>query len=171
MGYGYCGITIHQEIFINDIENATIKPNKQKKPNSNNNSINNKSYNNNNFFTPIQKLYIALDLALPIYHLHQFNNNTTTTKEEDNKNEEENVVVVRIVHNDIQLSQYLYTKNNNIKLNDFNRAEILFIQNNNKKNYCTFYNGKVYGRVSFVFCFFYVLYINFLFFKVSFTKK
>lgn len=54
-----------------------------------------------------------------------------------------------IVHDDIQLCQYLWTEENGIsvKLNDFNRAEIMLWDETAGK-YCRYKNGRGHGDVS-----------------------
>ena len=54
-----------------------------------------------------------------------------------------------IIHDDIQLSQFLWTDGTKtaVKLNDFNRAEVMLWDEENQE-YCTFCNGKGGGDVS-----------------------
>jgi serine/threonine protein kinase len=54
-----------------------------------------------------------------------------------------------IVHDDIQLCQYLWTEEDGIgvKLNDFNRAEIMLWDEQAQK-YCKYKNGRGHGDVS-----------------------
>ena len=54
-----------------------------------------------------------------------------------------------IVHDDIQLCQYLWTQEDGIsvKLNDFNRAEIMLWDEEGQK-YCRYKNGRGHGDVS-----------------------
>ena len=81
-----------------------------------------------NVFDPSQKLQIALAMAQPIADLHGFKDGV-------------------LIHNDIQLCQYCYTKNNQLKLNDFNRAEIMLWDEDEKK-YCKYKSGIGHGTVS-----------------------
>lgn len=53
----------------------------------------------------------------------------------------------RIVHNDIQLTQFLFFEDGNLKLNDFNRAEILLF-NEQDEEYCRYGDGPRFGDVS-----------------------
>jgi serine/threonine protein kinase len=46
----------------------------------------------------------------------------------------------RIVHNDIQLSQFLYAHDGSIKFNDFNRAEPM-LWDEDKQEFCRYRNG------------------------------
>jgi serine/threonine protein kinase len=50
-----------------------------------------------------------------------------------------------IVHGDIQLCQYLINIDGQLKLNDFNRAEVMLWDTKNQ-GYCRFRNGNVYGN-------------------------
>ncbi len=52
-----------------------------------------------------------------------------------------------IVHDDIQLSQFLLSETGNLKLNDFNRAEIM-LWNEIDKEYCKYRNYPGWGDVS-----------------------
>merc|ERR1712113_1075110 len=45
-----------------------------------------------------------------------------------------------IVHDDIQLPQFLFSKEGKIKLNDFNRGEAM-LYNEDKGEYCRYRNG------------------------------
>jgi hypothetical protein len=52
-----------------------------------------------------------------------------------------------IVHDDVQLCQWLRSYDNKLLLGDFNRAEVM--EWNEKNNsYCKYKNGYVYGNVS-----------------------
>ncbi len=50
-----------------------------------------------------------------------------------------------IVHGDIQLCQYLFNRDGQLKLNDFNRAELM-LWDTEKQEYCRFRSGLVYGN-------------------------
>ena len=52
-----------------------------------------------------------------------------------------------IVHDDIQLGQFLLSDDGRIKLNDFNRAEIM-LWNEKDEEYCRYRNGEAHGMVS-----------------------
>ena len=81
--------------------------------------------NHKNPLRPLKKLQIALQMAEALTDLHGYKNGI-------------------IIHDDISLSQYLYTSSMQIKLNDFNRAEIMLYDTSQQK-YCKYTNGKVYG--------------------------
>ena len=53
-----------------------------------------------------------------------------------------------IIHDDIQLSLYLWTDETktSVKLNDFNRAEVMF-WDEEYQQYCKFHNGRGGGDV------------------------
>jgi hypothetical protein len=53
-----------------------------------------------------------------------------------------------IVHNDIQLRQWLRTREGRLKLGHFNRAKVLD-WNVKKQQYCKFSNGAAFGNVRF----------------------
>jgi serine/threonine protein kinase len=75
-----------------------------------------------NTFTPSQKLDMALRMAEAIADLHGFKDGI-------------------IVHDDIQLCQYLFKADNQtMKLNDFNRAEIM-LYDEFTGQYCPYLNG------------------------------
>jgi hypothetical protein len=74
-----------------------------------------------------EKLKTALEMAESIAVLHGFPDGT-------------------IVHNDIQLQQWLRTHNDTLKLGDFNRAMILN-WNAKENRYCKYSSGTVFGNV------------------------
>jgi len=51
-----------------------------------------------------------------------------------------------ILHGDIQLSQYLFSRDGQLKLNDFNRAEVL-LWDTEKRDYCRYTIGLSYGNL------------------------
>jgi len=52
------------------------------------------------------------------------------------------------VHDDVQLCQWLRSRDGKIKLGDFNRAEVMDFDPE-KQQYCKYNNGECYGNVSF----------------------
>jgi hypothetical protein len=56
-------------------------------------------------------------------------------------------VLNRSVHDDVQLCQWLATKDGNLILGDFNRAEVMDY-NPRKGTYCKYNNGGGWGNVS-----------------------
>jgi len=79
-----------------------------------------------NKFSPDEKLVLALKMAEAIADLHGFKDGV-------------------IVHGDIQLCQYLINRDGQLKLNDFNRAEVM-LWDTKKQDYCRFRSGLVYGN-------------------------
>ena len=126
--FGYTGVALIAEAFSNgDIEDdvvglaerdATFNPLEEPEV---------KSWNN---FTGSQKLKLALDMVKPVAALHNFKDGV-------------------IIHDDIQLSQFLWTDETKsaVKLNDFNRAEIMF-WDEDREEYCKYRNGRGHGDVS-----------------------
>jgi hypothetical protein len=55
--------------------------------------------------------------------------------------------LVHSVHDDVQLCQWLRTKDGTLKLGDFNRAEVMEYNQKNE-TYCEYFNGSCYGNVS-----------------------
>ena len=79
-----------------------------------------------NDFTAVEKLDMALQMAKSLADLHGYEGGV-------------------IVHDDVQLCQWLRTKNGRIKLGDFNRAEIMDYDPM-KKQYCKYNNGHGHGN-------------------------
>jgi len=101
--YGYCGLSMLTEYFAwGDIEDDVVGYQKHKKNFNPVEADELKIYNN---FTSIEKLKLALAMVKPVEALHNFKDGV-------------------IVHDDIQLCQYLWTDESkkDVKLNDFNRA-------------------------------------------------
>lgn len=81
-----------------------------------------------NDLLPSQKLQLALEMAEPLVLMHAHAGGV-------------------MVHGDIQLSQYLFTPDGHLKLNDFNRAEFP-LWNERDQEYCGYRNGRGNGDVS-----------------------
>jgi serine/threonine protein kinase len=90
-----------------------------------------------NEWTPTKKLQMALEMAEALAYVHGFEGGV-------------------MVHDDIKIGQYLMNEQGQLKLNDFNRGEIMFYDdhyhsphhNNNNGHggeYCKYRNGGVYG--------------------------
>lgn len=86
--------------------------------------------NPQNDLTIEEKVSTALDVAESIATLHGYSGGV-------------------MVHNDIKLDQWLVNKDGTIKLNDFNRAQIMLYDVNNDE-YCRYQKGTGRGDVSFV---------------------
>jgi hypothetical protein len=80
-----------------------------------------------NQFEVSEKLQLALEMAESIAELHGFKDGV-------------------IVHDDVQLCQWLRNDQGKLKLGDFNRARVLQ-WNDEKQEYCKYNNGKSYGNV------------------------
>ena len=128
--YGFCGLTVVSEFFqYGDIE-ADVLYNGEGVLADGETLDDSEHVDPKNGFTPIQKLEISLQMADSLAALHNFEGGV-------------------IVHDDVQLSQFLYTSNDktHIKLNDFNRAEFM-LWDDEKEEYCRYQNGKGHGSVS-----------------------
>lgn len=55
--------------------------------------------------------------------------------------------IANSVHDDIQLCQWLKTKDGRLKFGDFNRAEAME-WDGKEEEYCKYYNGGCWGNVS-----------------------
>lgn len=75
-----------------------------------------------------QKLQYALEMAEAVAVLHSYPKGA-------------------IVHDDIQISQFLLTRDGHLKLNDFNRAEVM-LWDDGAKEYCRYRNDVGTGGVS-----------------------
>jgi len=122
--FGHCGTTIIQEIFVRDIEDIVVPGSGMILGDEKLNDT--EGVQPRNDFTPTFKLQIALQVARAIADLHGFPDGV-------------------IVHDDIQICQFLYNSKGILKLSDFNRAEVMLWDNKNQK-YCKYNNGKVYGN-------------------------
>jgi hypothetical protein len=81
-----------------------------------------------NDYLPSEKLEIALNMAQSLTVLHGYEGGL-------------------IIHDDVQLCQWLRRRDNKLLLGDFNRAEIVD-WNDEKGEYCKHNNGFAYGNVS-----------------------
>lgn len=126
--YGHCGLSIFSE-YLEDgiIEDYIVPGSGHIKPDRLNDEDDVKPQNK---YTSKEKLSISLEMAKSIAALHEYPGG-------------------KIVHNDIQLGQFLHTKDDEIKLNDFNRAEIMFWDEGNSR-YCKYRNGPGKGNVSMI---------------------
>uniref|UniRef100_A0A7S4IJ44 Protein kinase domain-containing protein n=2 Tax=Odontella aurita TaxID=265563 RepID=A0A7S4IJ44_9STRA len=82
---------------------------------------------NKNGMSPAEKLDLALTAAEGLAELHGFEDGV-------------------IVHDDIDLGQFLRTPSGQVKLNDFNRAKPMLWDPEEQK-YCKYYNGGIGGKV------------------------
>lgn len=126
--YGFCGLSIMSEFFYHgDIEDTVI-PGEHEGFAKQEDLHDEKELKPQNNLTATEKLILALEMAEGIAVL-QGNSGGV------------------IVHDDIQLSQFLLNKDKSIlKINDFNRAEFMFWDEENQE-YCTYKNGPGQGNV------------------------
>jgi serine/threonine protein kinase len=124
--YGFCGTGIIGESMINgDLEKLAV-PNEVgrfEKPLDDKGQL---VVRNN--LSGTKKLELSLEMAEAVLLLHYFSGGV-------------------IVHDDIQLSQFLISSTGELKLNDFNRAEIM-LWNEKDQEYCKYRNNPGAGDVS-----------------------
>jgi serine/threonine protein kinase len=127
--YGQCALGIMSEYFPHgDMEAVVVPGDGWMNPANLHDGYELKPQND---FTGAEKLDIALQMAEALADLHG------------------NLGGV-IVHQDMQLSQYLWTADKSrVKLNDFNRAEFM-LWDENHQTYCRYSEGAGNGNVSFV---------------------
>lgn len=128
--YGFCGLGILSEFFYHgDIEDTIVQESGYATPEELNDKDELKPQND---LDGPEKLLLALEMAEGIAVMHGFEGGL-------------------IVHDDIQLSQFLLNKDKTmLKINDYNRAEFMFWNEENQE-YCRYQNGPGGGNVSF-FC-------------------
>eukprot|EP00535_Pseudo-nitzschia_heimii_P008804 CAMPEP_0197185296 /NCGR_PEP_ID=MMETSP1423-20130617/11646_1 /TAXON_ID=476441 /ORGANISM="Pseudo-nitzschia heimii, Strain UNC1101" /LENGTH=617 /DNA_ID=CAMNT_0042636321 /DNA_START=147 /DNA_END=1997 /DNA_ORIENTATION=+ len=119
--YGHCGGTVWVEAMPHELEEIVVPGEGMAKQKDLPDIVKPK-----NDFKVEEKLDIALRMAESIADLHGFRDGV-------------------IVHDDVQLCQWLRTANGEIKLGDFNRAEVMEF-NEKDKEYCEYYNGSCYGN-------------------------
>jgi hypothetical protein len=125
--YGFCGMTILSEFFPHgDLEQAAVPGGNGYRKSEDLHDDKDVSPQNN--LTAIEKLKMGTQMAEGLADLHGYRNGV-------------------IVHDDVQLSQFLYTADKSIvKINDFNRAEFMLWDDKLGK-YCPYKNGKAHGIV------------------------
>jgi len=126
--FGLCGSSVMVESLPNELENKIVPGGGWMKHEDLKDSDDVDIQNN---FTVPEKLYLALEMAESIAVLHGFKDGV-------------------IVHDDIQLCQWLRNDSGKLKLGDFNRARVLG-WNEKKQEYCSYDNGRGYGNVSLLF--------------------
>lgn len=124
--YGYCGLgMISEAMQSGDLETLAI-PTKVGRLSM---AIDvSSSLEDRNTISGKQKLEYSLDMAEAVLLLHSYPGGV-------------------IVHDDIQLSQFLVAADGSLKLNDFNRAEIM-LWNQKDNEYCRYHNNPGSGDVS-----------------------
>jgi hypothetical protein len=127
--YGFCGTSIYSELLPREVEMYVVPGEGFADADSLDDEDDVKPRNN---YTVTEKLEMALQMAETLAVLHGFKDGV-------------------IIHDDVQLCQWLYTRDGKLKLNDFNRAEIRMYDSETGK-YCPHQNGHGMGNVSCLFC-------------------
>ena len=118
--YGHCGTSVSVQRVQSEVEERIV-PNGYIKQSE----LNDKDdVQPQNPFTPTEKVHIAYQMAQSLARLHGFSGGV-------------------IVHDDVQLCQWLETTDNSLVLGDFNRAEIMDY-NVTGQHYCRYVNGEQY---------------------------
>jgi serine/threonine protein kinase len=121
--YGFCALSMLSEYFSNgDLESKAVPISPRGELHAGQ-----EGYPMNNF-TVTEKLHLSLEMVEAVAALHGYKDGV-------------------IVHDDIQLPQFLFTNDGRVKLNDFNRAEIM-LWNDEDQEYCGYTNGRGHGSVS-----------------------
>jgi serine/threonine protein kinase len=128
--YGHCGIGIMSEWFpYGDLEEMSIDYDDYPSIDDIQKDMEQQDLVVYNRLSSRDKLRAALHMAEALADLHGYQNGV-------------------IVHQDIQLSQFLLTKDKTrIKLNDFNRAEFM-LWDDHAQEYCQYNSGGAHGNVS-----------------------
>ena len=124
--YGYCGASVMIEPVPYEVEEYVVPGTGYRTKDDTLNSGD--SPLSMNKLTPKEKLETALEMAESIAILHGYQDGV-------------------IVHDDVQLQQWLRAEDGSLKLGDFNRATILE-WDANKQQYCRYSNGAAFGNVS-----------------------
>jgi len=119
--FGHCGGTVWVEALIHEVEEVIVHGNGMAKQEDLP-----KELTPLNDYTVEEKLDIALAMAESLADLHGFRDGV-------------------IVHDDVQLGQWLQAGDGILKLGDFNRAEVMDY-NEKEEEYCRYYNGGCYGN-------------------------
>eukprot|EP00586_Coscinodiscus_wailesii_P018368 CAMPEP_0172497374 /NCGR_PEP_ID=MMETSP1066-20121228/99037_1 /TAXON_ID=671091 /ORGANISM="Coscinodiscus wailesii, Strain CCMP2513" /LENGTH=363 /DNA_ID=CAMNT_0013270107 /DNA_START=655 /DNA_END=1746 /DNA_ORIENTATION=- len=121
--YGHCGTSVTTERFYEELEEFIVPGEGLIDPKDLHDTDDVKPQNN---FTATEKLEMALHMAESLADMHGFEDGI-------------------IVHDDVQLCQWLKTADGTMKLNDFNRAEVM-LWDESKQTYCKYKNGGGYGQ-------------------------
>eukprot|EP00521_Asterionellopsis_glacialis_P014410 CAMPEP_0195305116 /NCGR_PEP_ID=MMETSP0707-20130614/35702_1 /TAXON_ID=33640 /ORGANISM="Asterionellopsis glacialis, Strain CCMP134" /LENGTH=420 /DNA_ID=CAMNT_0040369143 /DNA_START=307 /DNA_END=1569 /DNA_ORIENTATION=- len=121
--YGHCSTSVAVEPIAYEVEEYIV-------PGSGyiaqENLHDSKDVDPKNEYTPMEKLEMALAMAESLADLHGYEGGV-------------------IVHDDVQLCQWLRTRDDKLVLGDFNRAEVME-WNEHKQEYCRYQNGEGYGN-------------------------
>jgi hypothetical protein len=123
--YGHCGTSVLTEALPHEVERYVVPGTGYKKQPDLHDEL---DVDPQNALTAKEKLETALAMAESIAVLHGFGGGV-------------------IVHDDIQLQQWLRAADGTLQLGDFNRATILD-WNDNENRYCKYSNGEAFGNVS-----------------------
>jgi hypothetical protein len=124
--YGHCGTSVMTEALPHEVERYIVPGTGHYHPKTTSDLA--MSIESHNSLSATEKLEMALDMAESIAVLHGYSGGV-------------------IVHDDIQLQQWLRSADGTLKLGDFNRATILE-WNDKEKHYCKYSNGETFGNVS-----------------------
>eukprot|EP00978_Attheya_sp_CCMP212_P012268 scaffold30482_cov53-Attheya_sp.AAC.6 len=122
--YGFCAMSIYSELLPREVEQYVVPGYGYVDEDGLHDEDDVKPQNN---YTVTEKLEMAMQMAETLAVLHGFKDGV-------------------IVHDDVQLCQWLYTKDGKLKLNDFNRAEIRMFDSETGK-YCPHWNGHGMGNL------------------------
>eukprot|EP00980_Cylindrotheca_fusiformis_P012565 scaffold3084_cov144-Cylindrotheca_fusiformis.AAC.13 len=120
--FGHCGTAVRVEAIPYEVEEVIVPDGNIKQEKLHDEY----DVQPQNSYTATEKLEIALDMAESLADLHGFEDGI-------------------IVHDDVQLCQWLRKKDGTLKLGDFNRAEIMDY-NVEKNEYCKYVNGECFGN-------------------------
>lgn len=123
--YDHCALSIQVEAIPHEVEEYIVPGSGYIKQKDLHDEL---DVNPQNDYTATEKLEMALEMAESIADLHGFQDGI-------------------IVHDDIQLCQWLRTANGALKLGDFNRAQIMKYNTTSGK-YCKYRNALGFGNVS-----------------------
>ena len=129
--YGHCGYSVSVEAIPHEVEEYIVPGEGMIKQEELHDQD---DVNPQNDYTATEKLEMALSMAESIADLHGFEDGL-------------------IVHDDIQLCQWLRTEDGSLKLGDFNRATIMNYKEKSG-HYCKFKNGPGWGNVRYIYFFF-----------------
>lgn len=121
--YGHCATSLTVEPVAFEIEDSIVPGEGYMKQEELNDKDDVKPQND---YTTLEKLELALAMAESLAVLHSYEGGL-------------------IVHDDVQLCQWLRTRDDRLVLGDFNRAEIMD-WNEEKGEYCMYNNGYAYGN-------------------------
>ena len=125
--YSYCGISVTSEAMLQgDMEHVAVPTGVGRPMKSIPHDI--QPLTVRNTLSGTQKLVRSLEMAEAVLLLHTYSGGV-------------------MVHDDIQLSQFLLSSSGQLKLNDFNRAEIM-LWNEKDNEYCKYRNHPGGGDVS-----------------------